>query len=69
MANNYSKGICDSISAWFAKPEKTDRPVFESCRKVAILAFSWAIHGKLEYSCLGLVRDEGGDIRGAIELI
>lgn len=36
MVNNDSKGICVSISVWFAKPEKTDRPVFESCRKVAI---------------------------------
>lgn len=69
MANNDAKGICVSRSVWFAKPEKTDRPVLESCRKAAALAFSWAIHGRLEYSCVGLVSDEGGDIHGVIELI
>lgn len=69
MENNDSKGICVSRIIWFAKPEKTDRPVLESCRKAAVLAFSWAIHGRLEYACFGLVSDEGGDIHGVIELI
>lgn len=69
MANSDSKGICVSRSVWFVKPEKTDRPVLESCRKAAIPAFSWAIHGRLEYSCFGLASDEGGDIYGVIELI
>lgn len=69
MANNDSKRICVSRSVWFAKPEKTDKPVLESCRKAVILAFSWEIHGRLEYSCFGLVSDEGGDIHGVIKLI